>query len=269
MAALQGARRHPRNRTLFLLACGLVLFTIVLLAPLFTARSPNLTDLSMQLSPPSSAHPLGTDFYGRDIVSRLLHGGRATLAVAAAAIAFAVIVGGIAGLLAGSMQGWAGQVWVGAFDLMLAFPTLLLALLVVAVLGPGLPALAVAVGVASIPGYGRLVRALTLSLQSAAFVDAARAVGAGPFRILTHHILRNIVRPVLALATLDLGRAIISVAALGYLGLGAAPPQAEWGLMLYEGRGYIASAPWASFVPGLAITVTVLIVTFLGDALVE
>lgn len=252
-----------------MLACGFVLSAVLILAPLCATHPPYLTNLSEQLRPPSSVHPLGTDFYGRDILSRLLYGGRATLAVAAAAVAFAVLVGGISGLLAGSLQGWAAQVWVGAFDLMLAFPVLLLALLVVAVIGPGLPALAVAVGVASVPGYGRLVRALTLSLQGSPFVDAARAVGARPLRILIRHIIPNLIRPVLALATLDLGRAIISVAALGYLGLGAAPPQAEWGLMLYEGRGYIADAPWASFVPGLAITVTVLVVTFLGDALSE
>ncbi len=189
--------------------------------------------------------------------------------MAAAAVAIAGVFGSATGLLAGSMEGWAGQGWVGVFDLMLAFPPLLLALLVVAVLGPGLAALAIAVGVAGIPAYGRLVRGLTRGLRGSAFVEAARSLGAGRVHILTRHILRNVSRSILALTTLDFGRAIISVAALGYLGLGAAPPQPEWGLMLYEGRGYITTAPWTSFAPGLAITMTVLIVTLLGDAVSE
>ena len=157
--------------------------------------------------------------------------------------------------------------WVASFDLMLAFPSLLLALLIVAVLGPGLTGLAAAVGISGIPAYGRLVRRLTLGLRGTAFVEAARSVGASQTRILRRHILPNVTRPVLSLATLDFGRAIVTVAALGYLGLGAAPPQSEWGLMLYEGRGYITVAPWASVVPGLAITLTVLVVTLLGDVL--
>ncbi len=127
-----------------------------------------------------------------------------------------------------------------------------------------------AVGVAGIPAYGRLVRGLTRGLRGSAFVEAARSLGAGRVHILTRHILRNVSRSILALTTLDFGRAIISVAALGYLGLGAAPPQPEWGLMFgTKGRGYITTAPWTSFAPGLAITMTVLIVTLLGDAVSE
>ncbi len=136
-------------------------------------------------------------------------------------------------------------------------------------LGPGLPALAAAVGIAGIPAYGRLTRSLTITLRGAEFVEAAHSLGAGRLHIIRHHLLRNVGRPVLALMPVDFGRAIISVAALGYLGLGAAPPQAEWGLMLYEGRGYITTAPWTSFAPGLAITLTVLLVTLLSDALGE
>ncbi len=252
-------------RTVLAVAGGLIVLA-VLAGPLLARAAPDATDLAAQLQAPSPVHPRGADFYGRDVLSRLLWGGRATLAVAGAAVALAVLVGSAAGLLAGAASGWAGQVWVAAFDLMLAFPPLLLALLVVAVLGPGLPALAAAVGIAGIPAYGRLVRRLTLALQGAPFVEAARSVGAGPAGILVRHLLPNVVRPILALATLDFGRAIISVAALGYLGLGAAPPQAEWGLMLYEGRGYIANAPWTSVAPGVAITLTVLVVTLLGDS---
>lgn len=262
--------RHARNKRLwraFLLSAAGLLLIGVLAGPLFAPFPPDATDLTAQLQPPSAVHPLGADFYGRDALSRLLYGGRATLAVAGAAVTLAAVVGSAAGLLGGFARGWAGQLWVGLFDLMLAFPPLLLALLVVAVLGPGLPALAAAVGIAGIPAYGRLVRGLTLGLRNAPFVEAAHSLGAGTFGILGRHLVPNVLRPILALATLDFGRALLSVAALGYLGLGAAPPLSEWGLMLYEGRGYLAVAPWTSVAPGLAITLTVLLVTLLGDAL--
>ena len=263
-------RRLLRSRAAIpLIAIVLGLVLAVLLASVLAPYEPDQTDLDAQLQRPSAQHPLGTDFYGRDLLSRLLYGGRATLAVAVAAVLLAATVGSAMGLLAGSSQGWPAQVWAGIFDLMLAFPTLLLALMVVAVVGPGLAALGLAVGIAGIPSYARLVRGLTLSLRSALFVEAARALGADPLHILHRHLVRNAARPVLALATVDLGLAIISVAALGYLGLGASPPQSEWGLMLYEGRGYMTNAPWASLVPGLAITVTVWTVTLLGDALTE
>jgi peptide/nickel transport system permease protein len=269
-AGARGGVNAPRElRPRLLLLAALALALAALLAPLLALYPPDATDLAAQLQPPSPAHPLGTDFFGRDLLSRLLSGGRATLLVAGAAVTLAVVAGSVAGLLAGWSRGWAGQIWVGLFDLMLAFPALLLALMIVAVLGAGLPALAAAVGIAGIPAYGRLVRSLTRTLREAPFVEAARALGAGPTDILFRHLLRNVARPVLSLATLDFGRAIITVAALGYLGLGAKPPAAEWGLMLFEGRQYIAAAPWTSFAPGLAITLTVLVVTLLGDALAE
>lgn len=250
------------------IAAGLIALA-ALAGPLFAPYPPDATDLTSQLQPPSRGHLLGTDFYGRDLLSRLLYGARVTLAVAAVAVTVSLVFGLATGLVAGMMDGWAGQTWVGLFDLMLAFPPLLLALLIVAVLGPGMPALAAAVGIAGIPAYGRVARNLTLSLRNAEFVEAARSLGASRLDILGRHLGRNVSPPVLALIPVDFGRAIISIAALGYLGLGAAPPQAEWGLMLYEGRGYVANAPWASFVPGLAITLTVLLVTLLGDALNE
>lgn len=261
--------RSGRLRRAALLSLAALVVAAALAGPFLAPYAPDATDLGKQLQPPSRQHVLGTDFYGRDILTRLLYGARATLLVAAVAVAVSLVLGSAAGLVAGIMDGWAGQVWVGLFDLMLAFPPLLLALLIVAVLGPGLPALAAAVGIAGIPAYGRVARNLTLTLRHAAFVEAARSLGAGEFQVLRRHLLRNVSRPVVALVPVDFGRAIISVAALGYLGLGAAPPQAEWGLMLYEGRGYITSAPWASFAPGLAITLTVLLVTLLGDALME
>jgi peptide/nickel transport system permease protein len=256
------------RRGLVLGVAGLIILG-ALVGPLVAPFEPDATDLTAQLRRPSQTHALGTDFYGRDVFTRLLYGARATLAMAAAAVLIAAVFGSAAGLFAGYTDGWAAQGWVGLFDLMLAFPPLLLALLIVAVLGPGLVALTVAVGIAGIPAYGRLVRSLALELRGAAFVEAAKSMGAGRVEVIRHHLVRNITRPVLALTTADFGRAILSVAALGYLGLGAPPPQAEWGLMLYEGRGYITNAPWTSVAPGLAITLTVLTVTLLGDALAE
>ncbi len=262
-------RQRVREQPLAAVAAGGLLAVLVaaLLAPWLAPAPPDAIDLAAQLAPPSPAHPLGADFYGRDLLSRILYGSRVTLLVATAAVALALVAGTAIGLLAGYAQGWASQAWIGLMDVLLAFPALLLALLVVALMGPGLTALAVAVGVASIPGYARLVRSLVLTLRSAPFVEAAVALGGPAPHILARHLLPAVFSPLLALATLDFGRAIISVAALGFLGLGAAPPTPEWGLMLFEGRGYLATAPWASAFPGLAITLTVLAVTTLGDAL--
>ncbi|PKO22747.1 MAG: hypothetical protein CVU38_07910 [Chloroflexi bacterium HGW-Chloroflexi-1] len=238
-----------------------------LAAPWLATFPPAQIDLGAQLQPPSLAHLAGADFYGRDLASRLLFGGRVTLGIAGAAVGLAMTAGTLIGLLAGFSRGWAGQAWVALIDLLLAFPTLLLALLVIASMGAGLRSLVLAVAVAGIPNYARLVRGVTLANRSAPYVEAARAVGASSGRILWRHLLPGVIAPVLALATLDVGWAILHVSALGFLGLGAAPPQAEWGLMLFEGREYLGSAPWASAIPGLAISLTVLGVTLLGDAL--
>jgi peptide/nickel transport system permease protein len=259
------ARRQPG-----MLFGTLVVAVVVLgalLAPWLAPYPPNEISLREQLQPPSPAHPLGTDFYGRDLLSRLLYGGRATLGVAALAVGIAVVAGMAVGLAGGWSRGWLGQGWVALIDLLLAFPALLLALLVVGLLGAGLSTLAIAVGIAGIPAYARVVRSIGMGTRSAVYVEAARALGAGTGHILRRHLWPNAVEPAIALATLDVGRVILYVAALGFLGLGAPPPQAEWGLMLYEGRQYLATAPWASMVPGLAIALTVVAVTLLGDAI--
>jgi ABC-type dipeptide/oligopeptide/nickel transport system permease subunit len=261
----RSARRQPG--ALFGGAVVTVVVLCALLAPWLAPYPPNEISLGEQLQPPSPAHPLGTDFYGRDLLSRLLYGARATLGVAALAVGIAVVVGMAVGLAAGWSRGWLAQGWVALIDLALAFPALLLALLVVALLGAGLSTLAIAVGIAGIPTYARVVRSIGLSTRSAVYVEAARSMGAGAGHILRRHLWPNAIEPAIAMATADLGRVILYVAALGFLGLGAAPPQAEWGLMLYEGRQYLATAPWASMVPGLAIALTIVAVTLLGDAI--
>lgn len=266
------ARVGPRMALIANLIAGGVLFAVTLgalLAPQLAGHPPDAVDLDAQLAAPSQLHPLGADFYGRDILSRLLFGARATLGVAAAATALAVTAGAAVGALAGSARGWLAQFWAGLIDLLLAFPAFLLALIVVALLGPSLWALALAVGIAGIPSYARAVRGIVLSIRSAPFVEAAQALGAGPVRILVRHLLPGVTAAVAALASVDLGRAITGVAALGFLGLGAPPPRAEWGQMLFEGRSHLASAPWASAFPGLAITLTVLAATLLGDAITD
>jgi ABC-type dipeptide/oligopeptide/nickel transport system permease subunit len=236
-------------------------------APWLATYSPVEIDLQAQLQPPSPLHIAGTDFYGRDMASRLLYGGRTTLAIAAVAVVLASVAGTALGLVAGFGRDWLGQTWVSLIDLLLAFPSLLLALLIVGILGPGLHALAVAVGLAAIPIFARMVRGTVLTIRSAPYVDAAIASGARDGYILVRHLLPGVIAPVLTLAALEVGLAILSVAALGFLGLGAAPPLPEWGSMLYEGRQYLGVAPWVSTGPGLAITLTVLGATLLGDAI--
>ncbi len=261
------SRRQPGT----LLGAALVMVALLcaLLAPWLAPHPPNEISLEEQLQRPSLAHPLGTDFFGRDLLSRLLFGARATLGVAGLAVGIAVTAGMAVGLAAGWSRGWLGQGWVALIDLLLAFPALLLALLVVALLGAGLSTIAIAVGIAGIPTYARVVRSIGLNTRSASYVEAARAMGATTGHILRRHLWPNAIAPAIALATVDVGRVILYVAALGFLGLGAAPPQAEWGLMLYEGRQYLATAPWASMVPGLAIALTVVAVTLLGDAVTD
>jgi len=238
-----------------------------LVGPWLAPYPPDALNLAAQLQAPGSLHLAGTDFYGRDLASRLLFGARATLSTAGLAVSLGLIVGTVLGLLAGYSRAWLGQAFVALIDLLLAFTALLLALLVVALLGPGLATLGIAVGIAGIPIYARLVRSVVLTVRSTLYVEAAQALGAGTARILFRHLLPAVLAPVLAWTTLDAGWAILNVAGLGFLGLGAPPPQAEWGLMLFEGREYLGAAPWTSALPGLAITLTVLGTTLFGDAL--
>ena len=262
-------QRGPRRATSHLWGgamLGIILF-LVLGAPLFSGRDPLAMDSSSQLLPPGTTHALGTDPFGRDILSRLLWGGRRTLGVAGAALFLTVGLGLLLGLLAGFYGGILDEVIMRAMDVMLAFPGLLLILGLVAVLGAGSKTLAMAVGLAGVPVYGRVVRSAVLSVRSEAFVEAARSVGCRNRRILSRHILPNILGSIIAFAAVQFGWAILNSSALSFLGLGESPTVPEWGAMLNLGRGYLRSAPWVSTVPGLAIAVTVLAVNILGDAL--
>jgi peptide/nickel transport system permease protein len=220
-----------------------------------------------QLQPPSLEHLAGTDLFGRDIFSRLLYGARVSLVVGVVAVLISSGIGSVLGLLAGYYGRQTDALITRLMDVMLAFPGILLALTLVAALGTGLANVVLAVGLAGVPGYTRLVRSSTLGVSKEAYVRAAQAVGCGNLRILLRHILPNVAGPILVMASLQMGWAILNAASLSFLGLGAQPPTPEWGAMLNEGRTYLREAFWMTAAPGLAIMATVLAVNLLGDGL--
>jgi peptide/nickel transport system permease protein len=247
----------------FLVMSGLA----IVLAPWLTPYDPLDMPPGQQLLPPGPDHPAGTDLFGRDVAARLLYGGRLSLGIGALAVLIAIVPGTALGLLAGYYGRWADRLIGWLVDVMLSFPSILLALTIVAALGPGLANVVVAVGIAGIPNYTRLVRGQVLSARRQPYVRAAATVGCTDLRILLRHILPNVFGPILVLATLDVGWAILNASALSFLGLGIQAPTPEWGAMLNEGRGYLRDAPWLTTAPGLAIALTVLAVNLLGDAL--
>jgi peptide/nickel transport system permease protein len=249
---------------------GLLLAVIVLLllvAPWVTRHDPLAMDPANQLMAPGSAHWLGTDPFGRDLWSRLLFGGRRTLLVAGAALAITVTGGLILGLVTGFYGGLLDELVMRVVDVMLSFPGLLLILVFVAMLGAGSRTLAIAVGVAGVPAFTRVVRSAVLAVRSEPYIEAAQSLGGSSARIILRHVLPNALGSIIAFATVQFGWAILNASAMSFLGLGESPSIPEWGAMLNLGRGYLRDAPWASAAPGLAITLTVLAVNVLGDAL--
>ena len=219
------------------------------------------------LQAPGPAHVLGTDQYGRDVLSRVLHGARISLVVGLVSVSIAVALGVPVGLVSGYYGGRADGLLMRVMDVMLAFPGILLALAIVSVLTPSLANLMIAVGLAAVPTYARLVRGSVLSAKESPYVEAARAVGCRDRLVVVRYILPNVVAPVIVTATLGMGTAVLSAAALSFLGLGSQPPQPEWGRMLSEGRDYLREAWWISTFPGFGIMLTVLAMNLLGDGL--
>lgn len=240
---------------------------VALLAPYIAPYDPYEQHLLDRLSPPSWEHPLGTDGHGRDLLSRIIFGTRISLSVGLISIGIGLGIGVPLGLIAGYLGGFVEEVIMRLIDIMMAFPGILLALVVVAILGPGLFNVMVAVGIWSVPIFTRIVRGSALSIKEENYIEAAHALGARSPNIILKHVLPNSLAPILVLSTLRLATAILSAAALSFLGLGAQPPTPDWGAILSSGRNYLRTAWWFSTFPGLAIMFVVLGFNLLGDGL--
>ncbi len=257
-----------RNRV-GLLGLGIIAGFLLMgmLAPVIAPFDPYDVDFDKSLEKPTRGSPFGRDELGRDMLSRVIYGARISLVIGVIAVVIGVGLGVPLGALSGYYGGWPDLLTQRGVDVMLAFPGVLLAIVIVAVLGVGLPQAMIAIGVVSIPVYARLVRGQTLSLRTQEFVEAARAMGASVGRIIFKHILPNTLAVVIVQSTLQVASAILTAAALGFLGLGAQPPTAEWGAMLSGARQYLRLAPHAVTFPGLAIMMTVLGFNLLGDGI--
>ena len=257
-----------RYRNLAIGGCiVLVLLLTGLLAPLLAPHNPYEQNLSITFQPPGASHLFGTDEYGRDMLSRVIYGARLSLLEITASVGMSLVIGVPLGLFAGYVGGFTDQAVLWVIDILYAFPGIVLAILIVAILGPGLFDTLVAISVFNIPVYTRLARNLTLSLKQMEYVEAARALGAGPWRIVFSHILRNAAVPLLVQATLTAGDVVLTASGLSFLGLDAQPPLAEWGAMMAEGRNFLGVATYLTLFPGAAITVTALGLNLLGDGL--
>lgn len=247
----------------------LLLAVVALLAPSLAPGDPTKVNVLQKLQPPSSSHLLGTDQFGRDVLSRVIWGSRLTFFYAFIAIGVAGGFGVVLGALAGYSRGWLDAVIMRSMDILLAFPGLLLALVVLTILGSGLVNAEIAVGISLIPVYVRLVRGTMLSVRENEYVVAARVLGCGPARLLTRHILPNVWSQVVILSTTALGWSIVIAATLNFLGLGVKPPTPEWGADLAAGRQWLSTGWWVSTGPGVAIMIVILAINYLGDGLTE
>ncbi len=246
-----------------------VLLLLVLLAfcaPLAAPYDPTAPS-TLHLRPPQSAHLMGTDVFGRDILARVIWGSRISLVIGLVSVSIAAGCGMVLGLLAGFYRGAPDAVIMMMMDIMLAFPGILLALSIIAMLGPSLRNVMIAVGISSVPVYTRVVRGGVLSARESAYIEAARVIGCRNRRVMFLHLLPNVITPVIVLSTLSVATAILTAAGLSFLGLGAQPPTPEWGAMVSDGRQYLRTAWWVSTGPGLIIMLTVLAINQVGDGL--
>ncbi|MGG0657333.1 nickel transporter permease [Rummeliibacillus pycnus] len=263
------AWRSFRKNKVALVGAIIVAFFILLaiFGPLIASQGINEQQLSNRLKAPSAEHWFGTDDFGRDIFSRVIHGARISLMVGFFSVIGSVVIGSILGIIAGYYGRWIDTIISRIFDILLAFPSILLAIAIVSVLGPSLTNALIAIAVINIPNFGRLIRSKVLSIKQEEYITAAKAIGMKDIRILFAHILPNSMTPVIVQGTLAIASAIIEAAALGFLGLGAQAPQPEWGKMLADARIYLVNAPWTMIFPGLAIMLTVLGFNLMGDGL--
>jgi peptide/nickel transport system permease protein len=264
-AAWRRFRRSP-GAIAGALVVGIILLAAIL-APLVAHQDPLAQALGDQSLPPSPMHWFGTDKLGRDVFSRIVYGARTSIAIGFVAVGVAITAGTLIGLIAGYSGGRVDGALMGAMDVMLAFPSIILAIGITTILGPSITNLMIAVGIVYVPQYARIARSSVLQVKEMEYIEAARAIGTRVPAILLRHILPNIVAPLLVQATLGIATAELEAAGLSYLGLGARPPAPEWGAMLNDARDYWVSAPWALIVPGVAITTLVLGFNLLGDGL--
>jgi peptide/nickel transport system permease protein len=262
------ARRFRRHRGAVAgAAIALAFAAVALLAPWLAPYDPVAVQLAANLRPPSWTHPFGTDSLGRDVLSQTIYGARVSLTIGFVSVALALLGGVPIGALAGYTGGWADRLTMRLVDVLVSFPTLLLAIIVITIFGPGLFHAMIAIGIAQVPLYARLTRSAVLKVKALDYVAAARASGAPAARILWRHVFPNCLSPLLVQSTLFFATAILSAAYLGFLGLGAQPPTPEWGTMLSKARDFLRVAPHVSIFPGLTIMVTVLGLNLLGDGL--
>lgn len=263
-----GWRSFKKNK-IALIGATIVLFfvTLAIFGPLLAPQGINDQMLSNKLQAPSAEYWFGTDDLGRDVYSRVILGARISLLVGFLSVIASAIVGSLLGIIAGYYGRWVDTVISRIFDILLAFPSILLAIAIVAVLGPSLQNALIAIAIINVPNFGRLIRSRVLSIKEEEYITAAKAIGMSDMRILFSHILPNSMTPVIVQGTLAIATAIIEAAALGFLGLGAQPPQPEWGKMLADARSYFITAPWTMIFPGLSIMLVVLGFNLMGDGL--
>jgi peptide/nickel transport system permease protein len=245
----------------------LVLVVIALFAPAIAPANPIEQNYGATLRPPSREHLMGTDNFGRDIFSRVIYGTQISLRVGLISVGIAAVIGVPIGLAAGYYGGWVDSVAMRLIDVMLAFPGILLAFVIVAVLGSSLTNLMIAIGIGSIPGFARLIRGSVLATRALSYIESARVIGCRDPRIIRLHVLPNIASPIIVYSTLKVATAILAGASLSFLGLGVQRPTPEWGVMLADGRNFLQQQWWISAFPGLAIMVTTLAINLLGDGI--
>lgn len=264
----EAAVRLLRQRSAVLgLIIVIILILSALFAPYIAPYNPEKGELVQRLEAPSSAHWLGTDSQGRDILSRIIFGSRISIQVGLITVGISLVIGTFLGAVSGYYGGVLDLLVMRFIDIMMAFPYILLAIAITAVLGPSLLNAMIAIGIVGIPIYARVVRGAVLSVKEQEYVDAARAAGCTDRRIIWRHVLPNCVAPIIVQATLGVGTAILDAAGLSFLGIGAKPPKPEWGLMLNQGKDAMQTAPWTVMFPGLAILLVVLGFNLLGDGL--
>jgi peptide/nickel transport system permease protein len=260
--------RFKKNKRAMVGLWMVVVFIVVaIFAPLIAPYDPIEQNMQIMLEKPSLKHPFGTDEFGRDLLSRIIYGAQISLAIGTVGVLIAVIFGVALGTIAGYFGGWIDNIIMRIMDIFMAFPSFLLALAIVSVLGPGMVNVMIAIGIFSIPNFSRIARSSVISIKNKEFIEATRAMGGTDTRIIIKHLIPNSISPIIVLSTMRIATAIITAAGLSFLGMGAQPPTPEWGAMLSTGREYLRVAPHVSTIPGLAIMFLVLGFNMLGDGL--